>query len=100
MAGELRRTRSTVLIGLLIASGVVTAVLALESYRAVNSQRAVARGVLQDYVEFAGWEFSRVAEQRLAAAASRALMQSRHEYFANVIGPRAMTQMMPMMSAA
>jgi signal transduction histidine kinase len=66
----LRRTpsgvsRLTFVIVLLVLTLGLAAALAWQAHQAARSHRDVAERVARDYVEFAGWEFSRAARREL-----------------------------------
>lgn len=60
-----RRSRSTVIVAMLVATLVMTAMLAWEAQQAARSHRATAETVLRDYSKFAAWELSRLGRQQL-----------------------------------
>ncbi len=68
-----RRSRSTLIVALLIATLALTATLAYEAQQAARSHRAAAESVLRDYAAFAAWEFSRVGRQQLLTAIQQEL---------------------------
>ena len=68
-----RRSRSTLIVVLLIATLALTATLAYEAQQAARSHRAAAESVLRDYAAFAAWEFSRVGRQQLLTAVQQEL---------------------------
>jgi signal transduction histidine kinase len=61
----LTRSRSTLIVILLVAMLGMTAMLAYEAQQAARSHRATAEGVLRDYASFAAWELSRQSRQQL-----------------------------------
>ena len=63
-----RRSRSTVIVAMLMATLVLTAGLAWEALQAARSHRATAENVLRDYSKVAAWEFARLGKQQLMAA--------------------------------
>ena len=79
-------TRLTSVVALLLLTLGVAGALAWQAHRAARSHEAVAARVQQDYVEFAGWEFSRAARQELT---------SRLERWLQVIGCAASTRGLP-----
>ncbi|HJR61141.1 MAG TPA: HAMP domain-containing sensor histidine kinase [Vicinamibacterales bacterium] len=60
-----RRSRSTFIVILLVATLALTAGLAYEAQQAVRSHRATAENVLRDYSTFAAWELTRLGRQQL-----------------------------------
>jgi signal transduction histidine kinase len=60
-----RKSRSPVIVVLLVATLAMTAMLAYEAQQAVRSHRATAENVLRDYSTFASWELTRLARQQL-----------------------------------
>jgi signal transduction histidine kinase len=60
-----RRSRSTVVVILLVAALGMAAVLAYEAQQAARSHRATAENVLRDYAAFAAFELSRVGRAEL-----------------------------------
>jgi signal transduction histidine kinase len=68
-----RRSRSTLIVTLLIATLALTATLAYEAQQAARSHRAAAENVLRDYAAFAAWEFSRLGRQQLLNSVQQAL---------------------------
>jgi signal transduction histidine kinase len=69
--GPSRRSRLSLVIALLILSLGLAGALAWQAHHAARSHRDVAERVVRDYVEFAGWEFSRAARRELDAAFDR-----------------------------
>ena len=69
----LRRSRSTFIVMLLIATLALTAGLAYEAQQAVRSHRATAETVLRDYSAFAAWELTRLGRQHLLEAMNHGL---------------------------
>ncbi|MEX1126957.1 MAG: HAMP domain-containing sensor histidine kinase [Vicinamibacterales bacterium] len=63
-----RRSRSTIIVAMLIATLAMTAMLAWEAQQAARSHRATAENVLRDYAKFAAWELSRLGRQQLLNA--------------------------------
>ena len=59
------RSRSHLVVVLLVATVGMTALLAYEAHQAARSHRASAEGVLRDYAAFAAWELSRQSRQPL-----------------------------------
>ena len=68
-----RRSRSTLIVILLIATLALTAALAYEAQQAARSHRAAAESVLRDYAAFAVWEFSRIGRQQLLSSVQQEL---------------------------
>jgi signal transduction histidine kinase len=63
-----RRSRSTVIVAMLVATLAMTAMLAWEAEQAARSHRATAENVLRDYSKFAAWELTRLSRQQLLNA--------------------------------
>ncbi len=59
------RSRSTVIVLLLIATLAMTAMLAYEAQQAARSHRATAEKVLREYAGFAAWELARLGRSQL-----------------------------------
>src|SRR5918993_126155 len=68
-----RRSRSTVIVAMLVATLGLTAMLAWEALQAARSHRATAENVLRDYSKVAAWEFARLGKQQLLNAMNDAL---------------------------
>jgi len=68
-----RRSRSTVIVAMLVATLGLTALLAWEALQAARSHRATAENVLRDYSKVAAWEFARLGKQQLLTAMNNAL---------------------------
>src|SRR5918993_5318364 len=64
MAGP-HRSRSTVIVVILVATLVMTGALAWEALQAARSHRATAENVLRDYSRFAAWELTRLGRTQL-----------------------------------
>jgi signal transduction histidine kinase len=79
-------TRLTSIVALLLLTLAVAGALAWQAHRAARSHETVAARVQQDYVEFAGWEFSRAARQEVT---------SRLERWLQVIGCAAASRGLP-----
>ncbi len=79
-------TRLTSIAALLLLTLGVAGALAWQAHRAARSHQTVASRVQQDYVEFAGWEFSRAARQEVS---------SRLERWLRVIGCAAASRGLP-----
>jgi signal transduction histidine kinase len=65
MQASYPRSRSTVIVVLLIATLAMTATLAYEAQQAAQSHRATAEKVLREYAGFAAWELSRLGRAQL-----------------------------------
>lgn len=70
-----RRSRSAVIVAMLVATLVITAGLAWEAQQAARSHRATAENVLRDYSKIAAWEFARLGKQQLMNAMNTELGQ-------------------------
>jgi signal transduction histidine kinase len=57
-----------VIVTMLVAMLVMTAMLAWEAQQAARSHRATAENVLRDYAKFAAWELTRLGRQQLLSA--------------------------------
>ena len=66
-----RLPRLTLVIGLLVVALGVASALAWQAHRVAQSHHAAAEKVLNDYVAFAGWEFSRAARRELESSLDR-----------------------------
>jgi signal transduction histidine kinase len=66
-----RLPRLTLVVVLLALTLAVAAALAWQAHQAARSHEAVAAKVQQDYVDFAGWQFSRAARQELTSRLDR-----------------------------
>lgn len=66
-----RLPRLTLVVVLLALTLAVAAALAWQAHQAARSHEAVAARVQQDYVDFAGWQFSRAAQQELNSRLDR-----------------------------
>jgi signal transduction histidine kinase len=66
-----RLPRLTLVVVLLALTLAVAAALAWQAHQAARSHEAVAAKVQQDYVDFAGWQFSRAARQELNSRLDR-----------------------------
>jgi signal transduction histidine kinase len=84
---RIRPPRLTFIVALLVLTLGVASALAWQAYRAAESHRDAAERVLRDYVEFAGWEFSRASRRELDTAIDRWL---------NVINCAASSGSLPM----
>jgi signal transduction histidine kinase len=62
------RSRSTVIVVILVATLVMTGALAWEALQAARSHRATAENVLRDYSRFAAWELTRLGRQQVLNA--------------------------------
>ena len=67
------RSRSTIIVVLLIATLGMTAMLAYEAQQAARSHRATAENVLREYAGFAAWELSRLARAQLLTSVNNEL---------------------------
>jgi signal transduction histidine kinase len=63
-----RRSRSTIIVAMLVATLAMTAMLAWEAQQAARSHRAAAENVLRDYAKFAAWELTRLGREQLLNA--------------------------------
>jgi signal transduction histidine kinase len=70
---SLDRWGAAPVIALLVATLGLTATLAYYAHDAARSHEAVAERVLHDYVDFAGWEFVRLAEKELNTSTAAVL---------------------------
>jgi signal transduction histidine kinase len=68
------RSRSTVIVVLLVATLGMTAMLAYEAQQAARSHRATAEKVLREYAGFAAWELSRLGRAQLMTLVNAELM--------------------------
>jgi|SRR5215203_3979132 len=68
-----RRSRSTLIVLLLVATLAMTAWLGYEAVHAARSHRQTAENVLRDYASFATWELTRVGRQQMLAAVQQQL---------------------------
>jgi signal transduction histidine kinase len=69
----LRRSRSTLVVVLLVLTLAMTAMLAFEAQQAARSHRTAAENVLRDYSTFATWELTRLGRQHLLQAMNHSL---------------------------
>lgn len=65
MSDRLPRSRSTILVAVLLLTMALAAALALEAWRAARSHRETAERTLRDYASFAAWEFSASAKMKI-----------------------------------
>jgi signal transduction histidine kinase len=72
-----RRSRSTVIVILLVATLAMTAMLAREAQQAARSHRATAENVLREYATFAAWELSRTGRTQVMNAIQQELEEVR-----------------------
>ena len=79
MAGPYR-SRSTLIVVLLVATMALTGGLAYEAVQAAQSHRATAENVLRDYSAFAAWELTRLGRQHLLDAMNHGLSGVRTAY--------------------
>jgi signal transduction histidine kinase len=70
-----RRSRSTLIVLLLVATLAMTAWLAYEAQHAARSHRHTAENVLRDYASFATWELTRVGRQQMLADVQQQLQR-------------------------
>jgi signal transduction histidine kinase len=68
-----RRSRSTLIVLLLVATLAMTGWLAYEAQHAARSHRQTAENVLRDYASFASWELTRVGRQQMLSAVQQQL---------------------------
>ena len=73
----LRRSHSTVIVGVLVATVAAMGWLAYETLHAARSHRAAAESVLRDYSSFAAWELSRTARTQVLNTLQQELQQVR-----------------------
>src|SRR5688572_4297908 len=69
------RSRSTIIVALLIATLGMTAMLAYEAQQAARLHRATAENVLREYAGFAAWELARLGRTQLLNVVNGELMQ-------------------------
>ena len=74
-----RRSRSTLIVVLLIATLVLATALAYEAHQSARSHRATAESVLRDYAAFATWELSRLSRQQLLTVLGQQLQDVRRK---------------------
>ena len=72
-----RRSRSTVIVVLLVATLAMTGMMAYEAQHAARSHRATAENVLRDYAAFAAWELSRTSRTQVLAVIQQETQQLR-----------------------
>lgn len=86
-----RRSRSTVIVIILVATLGMTGALAWEALQAARSHRVTAENVLRDYSRFAVWELSRLARTQVMQALNHELSRVERAYRVerpeSVIGP-------------
>src|ERR671913_288401 len=70
-----RRSRSTVIVAMLVATLGLSATLAWEALQAARSHRATAENVLRDYSKVAAWELARLGRQQLLNAMNNGLSE-------------------------
>lgn len=70
-----RRSRSTLIVILLVATLALTAALAYEAQQAARSHRAAAENVLRDYAAFATWELTRLGRQQMLSVVQQELKE-------------------------
>jgi signal transduction histidine kinase len=87
-----RRSRSTLIVVLLVATLTLTGALAYEAQQAARSHRATAENVLRDYSAFAASELTRLGRQHLLDAMNHSLsaVRSAHrsDRLSSVVGNR------------
>ena len=71
------RSRSTVIVVLLVATLAIAAALAYEAQQAARSHRVTAENVLRDYSRFAAWELARVGRTQLLNVIHQELQEIR-----------------------
>ena len=74
----IRKSRSKLIVVLLVATVGMTALLAYEALHAAKSHRATAENVLRDYAAFGAWELSRVGRQQLMSVIQTELSEVHH----------------------
>ena len=72
-----RRSRSTVIVAVLVATLGMAAMLAYEAQHAARSHRETAENVLRDYAGFAAWELSRTSRIQVMNVIQQDLQQVR-----------------------
>jgi signal transduction histidine kinase len=65
MSDRLPRSRSTILVAVLLLTMTLAAALAHEAWRAARSHRATAERALRDYASFAAWEFTAASKGKM-----------------------------------
>lgn len=79
MAGS-RRSRSTLIVVILVATLAMTGALAWEALQAARSHRATAENVLRDYSRFAAWELTRLGRTQVLNALNTELSRVQRAY--------------------
>lgn len=74
------RSRSTMLVAVLLLTVVLAAVLAYEAWLAAHSHRVTAERTLRDYATFAAWEYSSSIKEALYANIAWLFTPIGHEY--------------------
>src|SRR5687768_7593101 len=72
-----RRSRSTVIVVVLVATLGMAAMLAYEAQHAARSHRETAENVLRDYAGFAAWELNRTSRTQVMTVIQQDLQQVR-----------------------
>lgn len=79
MAGT-RRSRSALIVVILVATLGMTGALAWEALQAARSHRATAENVLRDYSRFAAWELTRLGRSQVLHALNTELSRIQRAY--------------------
>ena len=72
-----RRSRSTVIVVLLVTTLAMAGMLAYEAQHAARSHRATAENVLRDYAKFSAWELSRTTRTQVLTLVQQELQEVR-----------------------
>ena len=87
------RSRSTLIVVLLVATLSLTAMLAYEAHQSARSHREAAENVLRDYSKFAAWELSRLGRTQLLNVVQTELAKvqsaAKKDALASVLGSSA-----------
>ena len=87
----IRRSRSTLIVVILVATLGMTGALAWEALQAARSHRATAENVLRDYSRFAAWELTRLGRAQVLNALNTELSRIQRAYRLdkpeNAVGP-------------
>ena len=75
-----RRSRSTLIVVILVLTLGMTGALAWEALQAARSHRATAENVLRDYSRFAAWELTRLGRTQVLAALNSELSRIQRAY--------------------
>ena len=75
-----RRSRSTLIVVILVATLGMAGALAWEALQAARSHRATAENVLRDYSRFAVWELTRLGRTEILAALNTELSRVQRAY--------------------